>query len=87
MNTKSTFIRARTEPVLKKKAEHIFHVLGLSTSEAINLFYKQVVLNQGIPFEVKIPNKETLEVFKDTDEGKNLITYKNKEKLLKGLGL
>ncbi len=87
MTTKSVFIRARTEPRIKKQAENIFHILGLSTTEALNLFYKQVILNRGIPFDVKIPNQETLKVFKDTDTGKNVVKHKNKEELFKDLGL
>ena len=39
---KSSTIRARIEPDLKNKAEHIFRKLGLTTTQAITLFYKQV---------------------------------------------
>jgi len=56
---KTAMIRARINPELKKDVENIFNVLGLSTTEAINLFYYQVKLHKGLPFEVKIPNKET----------------------------
>jgi DNA-damage-inducible protein J len=75
--SRTAFIRARTEPMLKKKAENIFKNLGLTATDAITLFYKQVILNRGIPFDIKIPNKETLKVFKETDEGKNLTEWKN----------
>ena len=51
-------IRARIDPELKKNVENIFSVLGLSTTEAINLLYCQVKLHKGLPFEVKIPNKD-----------------------------
>jgi DNA-damage-inducible protein J len=57
--SKTAMIRARTEPELKTQAEEIFHSLGLNQTEAINIFYHQVVLNKGLPFEVKLPNKET----------------------------
>jgi len=56
---KTAMIRARTEPALKEEAEHVFDELGLNQTEAINLFYRQVVLHHGLPFEVKIPNAGT----------------------------
>ena len=47
--TKSEMIRARVEPELKREAETVFSRLGLSTTQAITLFYKQVTLQQGLP--------------------------------------
>jgi DNA-damage-inducible protein J len=64
---KTAMIRARTQPSLKNKAEKILAVLGMNPSEAINLFYKQVLLQNGLPFEVRIPNKLTKSVMRDTD--------------------
>ena len=56
---KTAMIRARTDRALKEEAEHVFDELGLNQTQAINLFYRQVVLHQGLPFEVKIPNAAT----------------------------
>ena len=53
---KSAMIRARVEDQLKKDVEEILSSLGLSASEAINIFYNQIRLNKGIPFPIKIPN-------------------------------
>jgi len=53
-------VRARIEPNLKEQAEHIFKTLGLIPAEAIRLFYHRTILTRGIPFEMKIPNSETL---------------------------
>lgn len=61
---KNGIIRARVEDSLKEEVEKIFERLGLTTSTAINLFYKQVKLTQGLPFEVKIPKKSK---FKDVE--------------------
>lgn len=57
---KDTTVRARIEPELKTRAEKVFGKIGLTTSEAITLFFKQVDLNQGLPFPVGIP--KTMEV-------------------------
>lgn len=57
----SVNINLRTDAELKKKAEYIFHELGLNMSTAVNMFLKQTVRANGIPFDVSIdvPNEET----------------------------
>ena len=59
-NPKTLMIHARIDPRLKKSAETIFSELGISTTEAIRLFLKQVELHRGLPFPVSVPNEETL---------------------------
>jgi len=52
---KTAVISVRIDPELKRKAEQIFTELGLTTSQAIMLFFKQVELQRGLPFSLKIP--------------------------------
>ena len=78
-------IRARTEGWLKGEVEGIFKELGMTSTEAINLFYNQVRLQRGLPFNVLIPNKETEQVLRDTDEGKNLVRYKTLKDMFEDL--
>ncbi len=66
--SKTSTIRARMEPDLKDKVEYIFQQLGLTTTQAITLFYKQVELQKGLPFDVIIPNKTPLKTFSNTDQ-------------------
>ena len=68
---KTSSVRARIEPELKGKAEHIFQQLGLTTTQAITLFYRQVELKKGLPFDVAIPNEITRKTFSDTDAGRD----------------
>ena len=56
MATKSANLYARIEPDVKENAESILSALGISASSAINMFYKQIILQRGLPFEVKIPS-------------------------------
>ncbi len=84
---KTAMIVARIEPDLKTDAEKILKKLGLSTTEAINLFLSQIRLHKGLPFEIKIPNKTTLETFRKTDEGKELVKCKDAEDMFKKLGI
>jgi len=76
---KTAMIRARTEPGLKSEVDRILKQLGITSTEAINMFYRQVKLQKGLPFDVKIPNKTTLETFRKTDEGKALNEYESME--------
>jgi len=86
MNKTST-VRARIEPDLKNKAEQVFRALGLSTTQAITLFYRQVELRKGLPFDVVIPNETTLRTFSDTDAGRNLVVCEDAEDMFKKLGI
>lgn len=52
---KSANLYARIEPDLKEKAESILTALGIPASNAITMFYKQIILQNGLPFEVKLP--------------------------------
>jgi DNA-damage-inducible protein J len=62
---KEATVNARIEPKLKADAEHILHEVGLSSAEAVRLFYKQICLHKGLPFEVSIPNAVTQHAMKD----------------------
>ena len=84
---KSATIRARIEPDLKNKAERVFRELGLSATQAINLFYKQVELRNGLPFEVVIPNDMTRRTFSNTDTGKDLIVCEDADDMFNKLGI
>lgn len=62
---KEATVNARIEPKLKADAEHILHAVGLSSAEAVRLFYKQICLHKGLPFEVSIPNAVTQQAMKE----------------------
>ena len=85
--TKTATVRARIEPNLKTDVENLFKKLGLSTTEAINLFYRQVKMRKGLPFNVVIPNKTTEKVFKDTDTERNLIRCDDADDMFGKLGI
>ncbi len=62
MATKSANLYARIEPDVKEKAESILATLGIPASSAINMFYKQIILQRGLPFEVKIPYDRPVDI-------------------------
>jgi DNA-damage-inducible protein J len=75
--SKTETIRARVDAKLKAQAERVLERLGLNPSDAIRVFYKQIVLRKGLPFDVRIPNAVTRRALKDAEEGKGLIRYKD----------
>nr|CRH04350.1 Addiction module antitoxin, RelB/DinJ family [Candidatus Magnetococcus massalia] len=79
---KTEMIRARMEPDLKHEAEAVLSLLGLSPTEAITLFYKQVTLQNGLPFEVKIPNAETREAMRQAEQKDGLTKYESVDNLM-----
>jgi DNA-damage-inducible protein J len=86
MNKTST-VRARIEPDLKNKAEQVFRDLGLTTTQAITLFYRQVELRNGLPFDLVIPNETTRRTFSDTDAGRNLVVCEDADDMFRKLGI
>lgn len=65
---KTSNLYARIEPDVKEQAEAILSALGIPVSNAINMFYKQIILQRGIPFEVKLPASQVLDLSKLTKE-------------------
>ena len=82
MSVKTQLIHARIEPSLKETVEAILKTLGLNTSEAIKLFFSQIVLSNGIPFDVKIPNKLTQETLINAQKKKGVKKVKNLKSLI-----
>ena len=58
---KTANLYARIEPDVKEEAESILSALGIPASNAINMFYKQIILQRGLPFEVKMPPRKMLD--------------------------
>jgi DNA-damage-inducible protein J len=87
LGKKDAMIRARTTPRLKKEAERILDALGLSPSEAINLFYKQVCLRHGLPFAVLLPNELTDATLKRSAQGLDVIEAESADDLFAKLGI
>lgn len=66
---KTAAINARIAPDLKDDVESILARLGVSTTQAITMYFEQIRMNRGLPFEVKIPNDETLKAMKEAEAG------------------
>jgi DNA-damage-inducible protein J len=65
---KTAYITARIEPKLKAQAGRVLAKVGVSTTDAITMFMRQVVLHEGLPFEVRVPNAESRRAIEEMDD-------------------
>ena len=86
--SKTTSMNIRIEPSLKKQVEEILNDLGMNISDAVTIYFKQIVLTDSIQLQIKRPkfNKETLEAIKEADEimkhPENYKSYNNVYKMI-----
>lgn len=67
--SKTEQVRVRLEPQIKEKASSILAELGLSLSDAVSIYMRQIISHGGLPFEVKIPNAETQSAIEELEAG------------------
>tara|TARA_R110002072_G_scaffold208290_12_gene365787 strand:+ start:499 stop:753 length:255 start_codon:yes stop_codon:yes gene_type:complete len=84
MTTEPTSLRLDSDA--KKQAYAVFEQVGLKPTQAINLFLKQVALHRGIPFDIKVPNADTLAAMAELESGKGK-RFKSKDELFEDLGI
>lgn len=80
---KTAAVHSRISPEIKEQAESILLRLGLSPTEAIRIFYTQITLRNGLPFEVEIPNATTRAALEDSRKGKNLTKHSSVDEFFK----
>ena len=92
-NTKVTimptdeYITVHIKPEIKAGAQAILEEMGISTSEAIDLFLTDIALEKTFPSDLHIPNETTLETFQDSESGKNMKTFATLDELYQDLGI
>jgi DNA-damage-inducible protein J len=84
---KTATIRTRIEPGLKREVEDILSQLGLTASETVHLLYRQIKLQRGLPFDVRIPNPLTARTLKASKAGRGVKRFGSKKELFADLGL
>ena len=84
---KTAVISARIEPELKHDAEEVFRELGLTASQAITLLYKQVELERGLPFAVRVPNDVTMKALEQARTRQQLEGFNTLDDLFEDLGI
>jgi len=85
--SKTATIRARVEPSLKSEVEDILEQLGLTASETVQMLYRQIKLQRGLPFDVRMPNDLTARTLRASKRGKGVKRFASKKDLYADLGL
>ena len=78
---KAAVIHARIEPGTKASAEKVLRKLGLSPTEAIRIFYRQITLRKGLPFPVEIPNELTKRTLDKSQAGLEIETFNTPDEM------
>ena len=86
MTGKTAFIRARIDPALKNEVESMLHVWGITTTQAIDMFYKQIKHTHRFPLDMSF-NVETERAIREAKEGKGVKAYKTSKEMFKALGM
>lgn len=81
---KSAVIHARIEPETKNAAERVLQKLGLSPTDAIRIFYRQISLRRGLPFQVEIPNELTRHTMEKSRNGIDIERFDNLDDMFAG---
>ena len=82
---KSDFIRARIEPNLKADAHAVFEELGVTPTQVITMLYKQVQKRHALPFDLSLPNDETVRAIREARERKGIVACKDVKDMFKKL--
>ena len=85
--SKTANIRARVEPGLKTEVENILADLGLTVSQTVHLLYRQIQLQRGLPFDVRMPNELTVRTHNAGRQGKGVKRFHSKKELYADRGL
>ena len=85
--SKTAMVRARVQPGLKAHAESIFQRLGLNATQAITMFYRQVELREGLPFDVVVPTTTTKRAFEASEAGRDLMVCEDADDMFRKLGI
>ena len=83
----SVNVTFRVDEDVKKQADALFADLGMSLSTALNVFLRQSLREQGLPFEVSrnVPNDATLAAMDDAEQGKLYGPFDTVEDLMEAL--
>ncbi|KUG25580.1 dna-damage-inducible protein j [hydrocarbon metagenome] len=82
---KTAEIRVLLEPSLKKKSRKILDEIGISESEAVRIFFRNLVNRKEFPIELKVPNEETIKAMEDVDKGNYSKGYTDVDEMFKDL--
>mgnify|MGYP006303542371 FL=1 len=87
MARKTANLNVRLDSELKKEVQRILETLGLSPTEAVRAYFKQIQLRKGLPFEIRIPNETTRQTIERMREEEEVDRFESTEELFEDLGI
>ncbi|MBU0712704.1 type II toxin-antitoxin system RelB/DinJ family antitoxin [bacterium] len=78
-------INVRVARKVKTNAEQVLSELGLTMSEAVNIYLRQIALRGGIPFDLRLPNRKTVRAMRDVQQKRNLESFTDIDSMQQGL--
>lgn len=77
----SAIIHARIDQETKTATEFILEKIGMTPTEAIRLFYRQIAIRKEFPIELRVPNKQTASVLSKSDKNKEIESFQSAQEL------
>jgi DNA-damage-inducible protein J len=75
--SQSATVHARIDPATKAATEKVLESLGMTPTEAIRLFYRQIAIRKSFPLELRVPNKLTASVLAKSDKNEEIETFES----------
>jgi DNA-damage-inducible protein J len=79
--SQSAVVHARIDPATKAATEKVLDSLGMTPTEAIRLFYRQIAIRKSFPLELHVPNKLTASVLSKSDKNQDIETFETAAEL------
>ena len=73
--SRSAVVHARIDQATKTATEKVLDTLGMTPTEAIRLFYRQIAMRKSFPLELHVPNKLTASVLAKSDKNQDIETF------------
>ena len=73
--SQSAVVHARIDQATKTATEKVLDALGMTPTEAIRLFYRQIAIRKSFPLELHVPNKLTASVLTKSDKNLDIETF------------
>ena len=79
--SQSAVVHARIDQATKAATEKVLDSLGMTPTEAIRLFYRQIAIRKSFPLELHVPNKLTASVLSKSDKNQDIETFETADDL------
>ncbi len=83
----TAFVRARIDETLKAEAAIVLAELGLTVSDVVRIVLTKVAKDKALPFEMRVPNKLTVQTLEKSERGVDVHQAKNADDLFDQLGI